>query len=251
MTKLLKYEIRKTWIAKLIVLGITGVAEIAFLIGMLLVGTETGDNITGISVAVLVLTAVFGVMVIGVQSVVTLHRDMNTKQGYMLYMTPKTSPAILGAKMLENGISILLSGIFFFVLGFADVTLMLARYGELNKLWEIITEMMDTFRLEVDITPASVGAFIFMLLASWLATVSTAYFADIVSSALLNGKKYNGILTFILFIALNMLMSAILQKLPNMTTAVLTFVISGVFAILFSVVMYVVSSVVMERYLSV
>ena len=40
------------------------------------------------------------------ESVNVLHRDLNTKQSYMLFLTPKSSYQILGAKILENGISI-------------------------------------------------------------------------------------------------------------------------------------------------
>ena len=34
MLKLMKYEFKKTWITKLILLGVTAVAEIAFLVGL-------------------------------------------------------------------------------------------------------------------------------------------------------------------------------------------------------------------------
>lgn len=250
MTKLLKYEIKKTWLTKLIVLGITGVAEIAFLLGLLLKDSKAGEKLIPMSIVTLVMIAFGGVMVIGIQSVLTLHRDMNTKQGYMLFMTPRSSYQIVGAKMLENGISIALSGVFFFALGFLDITLMFARYGELAELWKRIRELLDMFRVEVPITPAGIGAVIFASLASWLATVTIAYLADIISSALLNGKKFNGILTFVLFIALNILMNYMLRALPS-GQGITQLVVIGVGSLVFSVIMYIASSILMERYLSV
>ena len=86
MSKLLKYEFRKTWALKLIILGITAVAELAFLITLFL--DQKNHGFIGLSCVLLFFIAMGGTMLIGVQSVLTLHRDMNTKQGYMLYMTP-------------------------------------------------------------------------------------------------------------------------------------------------------------------
>ena len=76
MFKLMKYEIRKTWITKLILLGITAAAEIAYLISLY---TENDGGVAA-SIGILTLLAIFGVLFIGLQSVITLHRDMNTKQ---------------------------------------------------------------------------------------------------------------------------------------------------------------------------
>ena len=64
---------------------------------------------TGTGIVLLTMLAMGGIMVIGLASVVTLHRDVSTKQSYMLFMTPNSSYSILGAKMLENGLSILLA----------------------------------------------------------------------------------------------------------------------------------------------
>ncbi len=108
MLKLMKYEFRKTWITKLILLGVTAVAEIAFLIGLYMEKETT----LGLSVMLLVLLAFGGILMIGLYSVMTLHRDMNTKQSYMLFMTPSSSYSILGAKVLECGLSILIGGAF-------------------------------------------------------------------------------------------------------------------------------------------
>ena len=135
MGKLFKYEFRKTWAMKLIILGLAAIAEIAFLAGVFLRNSAGNtDGLIATTAVILAFLAMGGVMLIGIQSVMTLHRDMNTKQGYMLYMTPKTSYQILGAKMAENGLSLALAGAFFFLLGFLDVTLLLSKLGQLEVL---------------------------------------------------------------------------------------------------------------------
>ena len=62
----------------------------------------------------LLMLAVCGVAVMGLESVFVLHRDMNTKQSYMLFMPPNSCYKILGAKVLECGAAILIAGAFFF-----------------------------------------------------------------------------------------------------------------------------------------
>ena len=117
MKQLLKYELRKTQAMKLIILGITAAAELAFLIALFVRNSQGNTDEIIVAMAFLLTMIAFGgILLIGIQSVLTLHRDMNTKQGYMLYMTPRNSYQILGAKMLENGISLVLAGAFFFLL---------------------------------------------------------------------------------------------------------------------------------------
>lgn len=91
MLKLMKYELRKTAFSKLVLLVITAVAEIAFLIGVF----WKKDNILAMGIIFLVMCTIFGVIYIGIESVNVLHRDLNTKQSYMLFLTPKSSYQIL------------------------------------------------------------------------------------------------------------------------------------------------------------
>ena len=103
MSMLLKYEMRKTWFAKLIVLGVAAAAELAFLAALLFRNASGNtDELIAFSTAALFMTALVGVMAIGFQSILVLHRDMNTKQGYMLFMTPRNCYQILGAKIARG-----------------------------------------------------------------------------------------------------------------------------------------------------
>ena len=193
MKNLMKYELRKTLFTKEILLGVTAAAEIAFLLGLYL----EKRNLLGIAVFLLTCLAIGGVMVFGLQSVLTLHRDMNTKQSYMLFMTPNSSFKILGSKVLENGLSILLTGACFFALGALDVTLLFAKEGTLQELWDAIERLLHSINENIEITGAGMACFTLSLLASWICIVTTAYLAVVISSALLNGKRFNGLLRFV------------------------------------------------------
>lgn len=247
MIKLMKYELRKTLTTKLILLGITAAAQIMFLIGLY----AEKSTLLGFGMGILFTLAMCGTMVIGLQSVVTLHRDMNTKQSYMLFMTPNSSYKILGAKVLENGLSILIIGAFFFALGALDVTLLFAKESNLQELWSMIERLIHSFNESVKIDAAGIACFLFSMLTGWIAVVSAAYLADVISSALLNGKKYNGLLSFVIFIALFIFLTWLDQKLVSAQEINRYMLIAGGVSLLLSAGMYVATAQIMERKLSV
>ncbi len=248
MKNLIKYEFRKTRAIKLMLLSAAALAEAVFLIGL------WGDfeNMLGISVMLLTMLAFGGVMVIGLASVVILHRDMNTKQSYMLFMTPNSSFRILGAKVLENGFSILLAGAFFFVLGALDISLLFAREGRLEELWKWIREFLRSFDERITLDMPTMLTLTVNILASWICTVNAAYLGDVISTALLNGKRFNGVVSFLAFAALMWLVSFIQVKAAAGISAILTvFLVNAGIALAFAAVMYVLTACIMERRLSV
>ena len=248
MKNLMKYELRKTLFTKEILLGVTAAAEIAFLLGLYL----EKRNLLGIAVFLLTCLAIGGVMVFGLQSVLTLHRDMNTKQSYMLFMTPNSSFKILGAKVLENGLSILLTGACFFALGALDVTLLFAKEGTLQELWDAIERLLHSINENIEITGAGMACFTLSLLASWICIVTTAYLAVVISSALLNGKRFNGLLSFVLFLALTILITWVQQKAVSGAGHInVFFLLQAAIALGFSAVMYAATAQIMETKLSV
>ena len=253
MKQLLKYELRKTQAMKLIILGITAAAELAFLIALFVRNSQGNTDEIIVAMAFLLTMIAFGgILLIGIQSVLTLHRDMNTKQGYMLYMTPRNSYQILGAKMLENGISLVLAGAFFFLLGALDVTLLFSRIGQLEALKEYVTQFLSAINAEIELNLNGVLCLTAEMLSSWLATVSIAFLADIISSALLNGKRFNGLVTVIFFILLTILLNTLQRVFLTQGMVLNTvLIVETVVALIYSAGMYVVSAAVMERYLSV
>ena len=247
MSKLIKYEFRKTWPAKLVVLAFTLIAEIVFLVGVF------GDNPdrTGIGIALLALTAMFGIFAIGVQSLVILHRDMSTKQSYMLFMTPNSRWAILGAKVLENGLSVLLSGAFFALLALGDLSLLLGKNHQLEQLWTMIQDVWRSFNAEIELNQMNFLLFALFIVISWVNTVMTAVLADVVACALLNGKRFSGLIAFILFLVLNYLTAKIGSLVGTGASFSDRMLIENGLELVFAVIMYLCSATIMERRLSV
>lgn len=251
MFKLIKYELRKTWFTKAILLAVTAIAEIAYLIGLY----GNLEDVMGTAILFLVLLAVGGILVMGLESILTLHRDMNTRQSYMLFMTPNSCYKILGAKVLECGASILLAGTFFFALGTLDITLALAKYGQLNRLWSLLQEFLRHFSVNghlIQFDIRSLAAVTFVLLSSWILLVTTAYLADVISAAILYGKKHNGILSFLLFVLLSLSTDWITRTVTSSIRDALTLmIVYGCIDLAFSALMYVVTARIMDRHLSV
>ena len=249
MLNLIKYEFRKTWALKGIILVITAIFEAMFLIGML----ADSDNMTGLSVCLLCLETMFGVFIIGVFGVYTLSKDLNTKRSYMLFMTPNSSYKILGAKLIENATSIFLGGIFFIVLGIADITALLSYSGELSTFVDIMVEVFNL--AEIDSTYILVSGI--HSLSWWAYIVVVGFFAVIISSSLLNGRKYNGLISFILFLFIAITVSKIHTALiiaifGDVFDFSLTRIIFGIFYyVMLSIIMYVISAWIMDNKLSV
>ena len=251
MLKLIKYELRKTWFTKVILLAVTAVAEAAFLIGL----WGNLEDVMASSAVILGFLAVGGVIFMGIESILTLHRDMNTRQSYMLFMTPNSCYKILGAKVLECGASILLAGAFYFALGSLDITLILAKSGQLSRLWELLKEFLTHFSIDgrpIQIDAATLAAVTFVLLSGWISLVTTAYLADVISAALLNGKRYNGFISFVLFVLISLLTDWITRRVTgSILNTVPLMIVYGCMNLGFSTLMYVITARIMERRLSV
>ena len=246
MLRLLKYEMRKTLASKLILLGVTVIAQAVFLAGL----WGNRENTLAVGAVLLFFIAITGIALMGILSVATLHRDMNTKQSYMLFMTPNSCYKILGAKVLECGLSVLIAGAFFFALGWLDFSLLLGK-GANQQIWDMFKEMTSAINDKIKLDVPHISALTFSMLASWLCTVTTAYLADVVSSALLNGKKGNGIVTFLLFLVLNYALSKLLTLVPSTLGIITVLVLQGVIALVLAAGMYVITARLMEKYLSV
>ena len=246
MLRLLKYEMRKTQFSKLVLLGITLVAQAVFLAGFWGKKEET----LAIGAFLLFSIAIVGIALMGILSVVTLHRDMNTKQGYMLFMTPNSCYKILGAKVIECALSLLLAGVFFFGLGYLDFSLLLGE-GTNKQIWDMFNQMVRTINQHIVLDAPHISALIFEIIASWLCTITTAYLADVISSSLLNGKKGGLLITFLIFLLLNYGISKVLKLVPSTIGVIPVLLWQGAIALVLAGIMYVITARLMEKYLSV
>ena len=250
MLKLLKYEFRKTWYTKAILLVLTLIAQAGFLIGVF------ADKETPmiLSIVALGMLSTFGIMAIGLMSLMTFHQDLNTKQSYMLFMTPHSSYKILGAKVLENGLSILLGGVFFSLLGLADIGILSAHEGDLMLMADFFKTVIEGGQDYFTITPANVIMAFSMLLANWLLILTTAFFAIVLSATFFAGRKFSGLLSFVIFLLVDEGLTRLIRLVRDLAgngTFVWDMAIYTACALVLTIVVYIVTGWIMEKKLSV
>lgn len=248
MLKLMKYEFRKTMFSKFLLLAVTAIAEAAYLLGVFFKWEKIG--MTG--VIGLMLCAMFGIMYIGIESLLVFHRDLNTKQSYMLFLTPVNSYQVLGAKVLENGISIFITGCFFAVLAVIDFSVGVIYIGGLKEFLDFIDQIMAGIQLNINITYGTLAMGVTVTLASWLLMVVSGYLAIVLSATVLAGKRFSGVVSFIIYILLNIAYGFITDWcVPVSGGETLRFIIMMAVTFVELVIMYIAAGWIMEKKLSV
>ena len=242
----MKYEFRKTAFSKLILLSITFLFEIVYLLGIFL----KKDSFISTGITFLTLCAIMGILYIGLESVTILHRDLNTKQSYMLFLTPKNSYQILGAKILENGISILLTGVFFTALAAIDIAVAYFWVDELKEIWDLVQNVLYV-NMKLSVEPDVIVFFFFTALSGWITYIVNADLAVILSASVLAGKKASGLVSFVIFILLSTLVGMGLDRLPSLHTPELTYALYIGASLVISALLYLAGGWIMEKKLSV
>lgn len=247
MLKLMKYEFRKTLFSKMILLAITGLLELIFLAGVFLENEEA----FGIGIGGLLLCAIVGIMYIGIESITVFHKDLNTKQSYMLFMTPNSSFKILGAKVLENGLSILMAGMFFAALAALDASVAILYIGGLEEFLMLLEQIAISFELNVHIEGKALFMAFLVTLVSWMMTIVTADLAIVLSATVLAGKKFSGFVGFVIFCIITTLISNLLSALPELSNLYANFALIIGLTLVMVVIMYSITAWIMDRKLSV
>ena len=253
MSTLMKYEFRKTMFPKLVLFGITAVMELLFLFGMYVKknSNDVFDNgyVSG-GILGLVLVASFGIMFIGLYSLMVLHNDLGTKQGYMLFMTPNNSYKILGAKVMENALSMAVVGAFFGVLATIDLDLILKASGESKSIMDMIQMMLRTMEIDIQLKREYFWAFLLVVIVTWLEFIMTAGLALVLSHTFLSGKKLSLLVSVVLFFLLSWGTSWVRTFIPSQSDMQSNFLIGAAVSLAFTVVFYLISGWMMEKKLS-
>lgn len=247
MGKLMKYEFRKTMFSKLVLLAITGLAELVYLAGVFL----KWDDGLAWGVGGLALCGMIGIFYIGIESLLIWHRDLNTKQSYMLFLTPRNSFQVLGAKVLENGISIFLTGVFFALLAAIDWSIGILYIGGLEEFLDVIQNMAASINVNLEIPVAEILLVFFSFLAGWLLMIVTGYFAILLCASVLAGKRFSGFVSFVLYMLLTWGEGAVLNLIPSMENFRLEYTLVILGSLVLSLVLYGVSGWMTEKKLSV
>lgn len=138
MLKLMKYEFRRQLFSKFVILGGLLVLTVAFFI-FYLQGNEAGVSVV---ISFMGLGTLVVLFYAPLECLFTFDKDVNTKQGYMLFLMPKKSTTILGAKLSVSIVqTLVISTLFFIVVPFLESLAAKKFFIE----WWMVSEMAKTF----------------------------------------------------------------------------------------------------------
>lgn len=217
MLKLMKYEFKKQMFSKIIIAAILGVLTLYFGIACVI------DKETHAAIATMLIftVMVFAGLYVAVESLSVYDKDLKTKQSYMLFLVPKSSYEILGAKMISAVLQI-----FFTML----------IYGIVAVLCGSAVQMILT------------------VFVTWVFIVVLGYFVETLIYTLVHKTKLTSFIVFVAYIlcfwgvvsADNAILNAISKSSQVMQSSV-----EILFFLVINTLLYVASAWLMDKKLSV
>lgn len=141
--------------------------------------------------AILIIWVIIMVLII-VDSVNILKKDLYENTGYLLFTIPRSSYSILLSKMLTTVIEFFIFGLLFFILAMSIALLEGADVESTKMLFKVLSENMSVI-LQV----------VFATLTGAMLLLATIYFSLVLTKSLLKDKKYSGAISFGIFILIN------------------------------------------------
>ena len=204
MFKMMKYEYRKGLFPMLMIFSIFGVIELFFLYGAL----TKDESKTVLGISFLMLASFVAYIFVLIYGVTSYANDLKNKSGYLTFMAPISTYSIIGAKLLST----LLTGMTFVaviaVLAVIDYSLV-ANVFELESLLELLKEIVSAFGYDLSSILFGMLAFVVTFLIQFFMVVTVAYLAVSLASTVLQNKKIKGVVSFVLFLVLIVLINKV------------------------------------------
>lgn len=208
MLTLLQYEMKKTAFMKILCVFALFISQ-----AFVMLGTAT-DNfvVAGLGAGLLVFFSFLVIFILGLSSMASLSKDLNTTQGYMLFMLPKHSAYFLLAKIVESLISTFLAGlvivlIFFFNISYFAIDT--EAYKDLLEMfWNLVMsgKGFGTLSLYMIRFLATAAAF-------WIFLSTMAILCVTVQASIFKGKALALVVSIIAFFCLFLYLFSALPEL--------------------------------------
>lgn len=213
MSKLIKYEFIKNRVALLISLGFITFAEILFITGCVFENTV-------LAASSLVMFIIFGMLLFFTPLVIgitTYTKELSSKAGFLVYMTPNSTYRIVGSKFLFSLLLfIAYSGVF---TGYVAIDVAYATSEGLNlyELFEGFESLFAIFGLNFGEILTSTIILIVGVLLTFLMYAAIYYLVYTLTATFLQNNKGRNIISTILFIVCIVILTKIKGMLPDMT----------------------------------
>lgn len=251
MLKLMKYEFKKQGFSKLVILCLVAIIEIIFLIGVAL----DKNSWIGTSMGILGIFSIGAMIFLAFEAILTYSNDLKTKCSYMLFLTPTTPYSIVGAKVIASAIQGIVAACIFVVIFAIDGGILIAKYNFFAEVKQVITELVKQF-LNLDIDVIAVLSVVVSILASWLSTITIAFFSITLSTTFLANRKFKGIISFAIYIGINILIYYVMDlilgnQIENSREIVRYFYYSSLITLGFTALTYIGTAWMLDKKVSV
>jgi ABC-2 type transport system permease protein len=249
MLKLMKYEFRKQAVSKMVVVTLLVLLEIFFLIATF---TEQ-EKLLSLSIVLLTLFIFGAILFLGYEAIITYSNDLKKKCSYMLFLTPVSTYSIVGAKVVSAAIQIIMAGLIFLGVAALNVAIIIGQFSEVAMFKEDLLNMVDMF-LGVEINFSNIFSVIALNITSWISTITLAFFSITLSTTFLANRKFKGVVSFVIFVLLNILYSYVvnrLNRIMNIDTIELNNYLQSAVMFIFIIITYIGTAWMLDKKVSV
>jgi len=204
MGKLIKYELKKQMLSKIVVGVLAAICEAVFFVGLIIDNGEWA----GFGLGALFILGFVSLFYFSFETIITYSNDLKTKQSYMLFLIPRNMYQVMGAKMVTTLLHILLVGAAFAAIIIGDVFAVCARYGEIEEMIEMF-KMMFAELSGIHVELEEVLYVISTVLVVWIEFILMAMFAITISTTLFANKRYKGVISFGIYIVFELLLGKV------------------------------------------
>ena len=215
MLRLIKYELRKNRALLLTILGVIVALEAYFLVSAHLAekyqitsslssAAQQAEVNLVVSMSLLAFASFGTAMAVFIMGVAGYSRELNQKTSYLIFMTPNSTMAIVGSKLLFT----LFTGVAFAALlaalAFADFNVMASVVSpEWRGYYNLLDAFMTNNNLSLTGALLTIAFYVSVVFLSIIATVSVAYFAITLSATFMRGKKGHALVSVLLFLVIS------------------------------------------------
>lgn len=248
MLKLIKYEFRKQLFTKFIMLAVIGAAELFFIYAVLV----KNQGKTAVATMLLVFAVIAIVTFVAFESILVYSRDLKTKQSYMLFLVPKSSYSIVGAKIITAFLQLSIICTIFILLAAFDFTFLTVKSGEFKSAVEAINYLLTDI-LGVNVQGDIIASYFILLVLDWFLMIIIALLSITLSTTILSNSKLKGIVSIAIFVGMIYLSNKLIGLvLPDVLEWSLSYLLFSYMCILcISFIAYIATAWMIEKKVSV
>lgn len=199
MLNLIKYEIQRRTGAIL-----TSLLIMVVLQSFIVFGFYRGGSWIVLSTILLALLTIGVYLFVLFDGIRTYYYDLNSSEGYMLFLTPNSGYKILGSKLIVSFCELL-----FYVM--IAISLLLLDYFIVKSLFidsgsaeiQLIFNRLATSYKSVTPSIGSIFVFSFTTILQWFNVITMAVMAITLTKTILSDNKYNWLISLAFFLVIN------------------------------------------------